>query len=233
MTMILSYEYQLQTSYSKTFNQTSTCESAIERVDGFIDEIGRFVNSHTLYIGASSTVASLITTNNAFKTLMQNLITAYGKLTKITYQGYTTDIFALTNDLCADLRQVFYMMGFDNYALKPIRALYVHLKKINKSMNLYEFKQWLSCINYLQITELNDVLATNPTGIVPSNMFPKYAEMFAVYITQASDQFAVVENLIDSLDHSFWNGHMLPIANFCIDVCNTYTFDLFAIKSGQ
>ena len=97
-------------------------------------------------------------------------------------------------------------------------------------MNLYEFKQWLSGVNYLQITELNDVLATNPTGIVPENTFPRYAELFAVYITQASDQFDVVDNLIDSIDRSFWNGHMLPIANYCIDICNTYTFDLFAIK---
>ena len=231
MTMVFSYEYQLQTSYAKTFNQKSTCESAIERCNVFINDINKYITDNALFVPASQSIANMIVSSNPFITLMESFIAEYDKLVNISYAGNNTTIFGLVNDLLSDLRRVFHLFGYDNYALKPIRAMYIHLKRINKSMNLYEFRQWVSGIDYSLINEMNDLLATNPNIDISPELFPRYAAMLEAYILQCHGSFAVVIGLIDSFDTSFWTAHMYPIANYCISMTSTYTYDMYALKS--
>lgn len=232
LTSLYSYINEFQTNYKQTFNQTSLCDIAIQTMNAHITNIMNYVDQHTDFmISTSSTLVSSIITDNPFITAMYDLKEMYSTCISIDYQGYKTNIFNLTNDLLSDLRYVFRMYGYDNYALKPIRALYIHLKKINTKMNIYEFKMWLSGIDYHTLSILNDLLANNPNNNVSPNVFIRYKEMYSQYIIQCHDVFDQITDTIDSfLNGSLYNDHMQPIITYCNSIVNTYTFDMYVIN---
>lgn len=232
LTMLYSYISDLQTDYASPILRNFTCDSFKESINKHIEDITTFINTHNTMIPNSITIAESIINNNPYLDIVNNLKSMYPVLTNISYQGNNTTIFDLTNSLLSDLGRIFKLFGFDNYALKPVRALYIHLKKINSRMNLYEFKQWVSNINYSDLASLRYMLAKNENIDISPEIFDRYAKMYREYIIAITTNaaFDSINDWINSLSDALYNSHMLPIIQHCIDISNTYTFDMYAIR---
>ena len=231
LTAIYSYTSEFQTDYTTTFNKTWLCDMAIETTQTLIDDINKYLLNHEPIDPTTNTIITSIIDNNPFITKMNNLKQLYSQCIYIQYQGSRLSIFNIINELLSDLRYAYYMFGFDNYAIKSIRALYIHLKKINKEMNIYEFKRWISGIDYNLITILKNLMARNHYNDIPVSTFDRYADLIRIYVLQCNTIFDQITALIDSLSTSFRTNHMDPIIAQCLNVLNLYTFDMYTISN--
>lgn len=72
------------------------------------------------------------------------------------------NIFTVYNrDVLAVLRNVYVNTGYDDYAADRIRALYMHLKKLNDGLSLGEFIDWLNHVDFTTLSKLDTMIATN------------------------------------------------------------------------
>lgn len=234
ITSVYSYMSEFQTDYDKPFLRTNLCDIALESINHYIYLIREYINSNHLSLQESYQIANVII--DRFNPIISNIKALeqdYSILYNTTYGNTPMTIFALTNNLISDIRRVYSLFGFDNYALKPVRSLYIHLKKINTKMNVYEFRQWISGINYSLLALLDKMLARNENIDIPSDLFKNYRIAFAQYVSTitATDVFNDIKNRIDSFSGSIYNDHINPILTHCTNIINNYTFDLYAIKS--
>lgn len=230
LTAVYSYISELQTNYAKTFNLKSVCDTACETYTEFRHEIMEYLQDNpNLMIQTSRTIAELIVAGE-FYTEMSALSNLYYMLIRINFHGQNTNIFKAANDFIADLRSVFYLYGFDNYALKPIRALYIHFKKINKTMNMYEFRQWVYGIDYNTIVQLPKMLAKNENSDVTAEKFENWAGLFSAFVRNCGSIIPMIEERVSALRTSFYAQHMTPIINHCINLINNYCFDFYTIN---
>ena len=231
LTAVYSYISEFQTDYTTTFNKTSLCNIAIETVGSMINDINQYLIDHTPMIPSTQTIIESITTGNPFIEIMNQLKTLYNGCLYIQYQGSTISIYTIINDLLKDIRYTYYMFGFDNFALHTIRALYIHLKKINTPMNVYEFKRWISGIDYNLILRMKYMLAKNQYSTISQSTFERYADMIRTYVVQCHSLFDDITNTIDSLSDSLYTTHLEPIISHCLNVLNTYAFDMYCISN--
>lgn len=234
LTSVYSCINELQTDYDKPFIRNVSCDNMITNITHHISVIHNYIRSNQMSLPQSYQIAETIDTQlNPIIDNLNHLKSCYNIIYYTSYPS-STNIFRLTNELLSDLRRVFSLFGFDNYALRPVRSLYIHLKKINTKMNLYEFRQWLSNINYTLLVLLDKMLAKNENIDIPSNMFERYRVAFASYVQTltVTDVFNDINDCIKSFtESSIYDNHILPIIRHCLNIINNYAFDLYAIKS--
>ena len=228
LTSLYSYISEFQTNYTKSFNMKMICDRCIETLTTHINEIQKMYDedSHFMLL-ESYNIGRLITVNNSFVSLMESLKTKYDTC---VYVQSNVSIFGVINDLLRDLKNVFHLFGFNNYALKSIRALYIHLKKINQPMDMYTFKRWLSGINYQLIEMLGNMLSNNENIDISPSIFYRYATLIRRYIVRSFTVFDSITQDIESMTSTMYESDIQPIVDFCDDIVNNYIFDLYTIK---
>ena len=228
---VYSYISQFQTDYTTTFNKSWLCDISTETIQTLIHDINEYVLNNQPTLQTTMNMIDSIINDNPFISIMNKLKTLYNQCVYIQYQGGTISIFSIINDLLRDLRYTYHMFGFDNYAMRSICALYIHLKKINTRMNVYEFKHWLSGINYTLLVNMKYMFAKNEYMDISQNTFARYADMIAIYIQQCHLLFDQITGIIDSMSTTFHTTHIEPLITYCLSTINTYTFDMFCISN--
>lgn len=229
LTALYAYISEFQTDYQTTFNKTWLCDMAIETINTMILDINQYVTNNPTCVLDSQTIVESVITDNPFIEMMNQLKDMYNSCLYVPYQGATLSIYAVISELLTDLRFTYYMFGFDNFAMRSIRALYIHLKKINKPMNVYEFRRWISGIDYNLLMKMKYMLAKNQYSTISQNMFDRYAAIIRTYVIQCHSVFEQITNTIDSMRDTFYTSHMEPIITYCLDIVDTYAFDMYTL----
>lgn len=233
LTSLYDYISSLETNYKTSYNQKSLIESAKGTINKHISTITEFIDNATFSdieeLSKAEDTLSLIINDNPFIGIIDNLETLINKISVIEYnsrQMSTTEFF---NQLISTMKQVYVTTGFDNNVAKRTRMLYITLKKINTTMNAYEYKKWLSEIDMYILGCLDSMIAKNENYKLDSNVFSKYYDALEVYMESVRDNIDELIECVDNITNNLQENHINPITKFCDDVVNHFIFDLFII----
>ena len=238
--VVYDYISDIQTNYTKTFNQSMLIESAINTITQRTLEIYSFMklqpNVHVFNVeGCDYDV-------NDIETLIigpKNGITSLGQLKSyidatlsINHNKIKMSIITFINDyVLPTLRTAYVSFGFDNSILKRARMLYIYLKKINTPMNIYKFQKWVNNIDIHTLSILDDLNADNENYNLASDTFKTLAKSLQSYINMIPQYVDLVKTKIESLSTTFKTDILDELINYCKEVLNKQVFDLYKIDS--
>ena len=238
MTFYLTYMYgyisELQTNYTKTFNQTSCIESGIETITTLIHKIDDFVGDGKIFMNPNTqTVVDSVLINNAFINHLNSIKEQIKQINTCRHNGKSTNIIEFVNDLLSKMKHVYVTTGFDNYASPSARMLYIHLKKINSSMNIYQYKHWLSNIDLDTLRVLDNTLAKNENYNLGNNVFITFYRTLNAYVEQTIPMMDTLDVLVNGMTTMLGNTHIKPIVSYCDDIIQRYIFDMFILDKVE
>ena len=221
----------IQTNYTSSFNQTSTLQNAIERVQKHIEELRDVVRGKAFIHADTQSIVDSVINDNPMIAIFENMIQGIQNcIVSNNLYGAKKNIFDNVNNYLQILQKTYQQTGFDQMALKRIRKLYVTMKRINSPMTLVEYEVWLNEIDDGYISkEIGAAVSDNPNVVNPSLDFDAYgsAFVFAKYntIIPGINALKAMYQTLEALKTS----HLSPIESYCADIVNHYVFDLYAI----
>ena len=242
----------LKTNYKKSYGQVGTVMAYVgpgERLRrGFVglpgslkvhkQEIYNFLETaHLVNIPGLSNptdVAHLITqTNVAIDTLEDIRETMLDIDMMILY--FNNQIRTYVDKIVlGNLKKVYMLRGFDQHIMKRTRMLYLHLKKINKPMNSYVYRKWLTNIDYDLLNVLDDCLAANtmePT--LGDGIFSQIHDKLIQYRDDTLPRLTQLDNLMTSIDTTVFTTHIAPLALYCKEIINNVIFDMYMLNTPE
>lgn len=235
LSTLYDYISALQTNYKTTYNQTSTIESATNTINKHISTIKSFASTASFNnVDGLSNTASIVTEiveNNKFITYVKYIQSLIDQISSISYNGRKISVVEFTNKLISSLKQVYVTSGFDNYVMKRARMLYINLKRINTTMNTYEYKKWLNNLDINILFNLDNMLAKNKNYSLGNDIFIKYWDSLNTYINSVNTIIDDLNTSINNLSNDLQDSHITPITNFCNDVINKLIFDIYMTKN--
>lgn len=234
MTLYLStiYDYisEIQTNYTTTYDQRSLIESGMESINKIINEINDFINSDLSFVDPDSlTVLTSIVDDNPIITTLNQMKNTTNTIIICILNNKSVSSIGYINSLISTIKHVYVSSGFDNSVLKRTRALYIHLKKINTKMNLYQYRQWILDIDTELLSKLDSLLANNSNYTMGPNVFTNFYRVIKNFQQTVPLRINLISNLIDTL-HETQIGHIRPIIGQCDYIIDNYIFDLFILK---
>lgn len=148
----------------------------------------------------------------------------------INSQGNQSDIFVNTQRLLMMLRKIYELSGFDRFAIRNVRALYVHLKRIQTEMGLYEYKQWLNDVDMETVDHLGDYLSDNPNLPYGSIELTNAVQNFKASVLIANTRIDSIQPLIDDFLSNIQTSYIDTLVAFCDDVTQNYIFDFYVMN---
>ena len=223
---VYDYINFMETNYTTAFDCAN--ELVLKR-DTLLKQIQNISDYLTTAQPSDSTIRIHLINNNILISNLNNIISA---INSIRNSVLSLPIYKFINEMfMPNLRHVYINSGFDDYALKRIRALYIHLKRINQPMNLTAFKQWVSEIDYTIIDELPNLFAANENADTPVTLFNTYKSGWRYFRNN-------IDRLIENLEeyYEFFNtrirtDHVDILTDFCNTVITTEIFSLYSIDS--
>lgn len=234
MTFYLTYAYDfinnMETDYNVAFFQSDDVVCGREKINRVIQDLQTFALGKTFTHPDIATIVDSILTDNVLITKTIAIGNAFVDINKCYVENNKlSDITSFVNRVIMLLRRTYITIGFDNNAMKRVRALYLHLKKINTKMNLFTFKTWLQNIDLTMLQQLDYVLARNENFVASSTTFTTCYNYMNSYITRVIPAINACTQLIADLSGSIKTSHLDPIAELCVDVVNDYMFDLYRL----
>lgn len=238
MTEYLCHVYdsiqELVTNYQKSFNISFRLLSMMETIQKDIQTITEFHHTHGKYMhDQTESIVNSIIQENAYIAELQTCLDLILKINSIKYQSKNMTLVEFFNLLTSTLRNVYVQVGFDNHVLRRARKLYMHLKKINTRMNLYQFRTWLNDLDIDLLNILDSSVASNTEVPVSPNTFTRFGAACSSYIVQTMPSITELKNHIKDLDGVFKETHIDPIIKFCDEIIHQFVFDLYAIDKIQ
>ena len=230
LTLYLSYVYDyintLQTDYTKTFNQHNTIDSAIETISNQLNKLSKYINENEedFYYEIPESIHNAIFKNPLLGKLMM-LDNEFKRISTCE----NTSIFTFINNIIKTLKRVYIETGFDNYSKDRIRMLYIHLKDINKPMNLYLYRQWLMDIDMDVLKNLDSMIAENENYSFGKSVFTGFYNILRRYIDNIIDVIPNINREIDNL----YDEHISQIQEYCSEYINHNIFDFYTIDNIQ
>lgn len=233
--MVYDYTSEIQTNYKKTFNISSICDRAIETLDVNKVKIDNLINNgniENIVVGSTSTqdIINLIQ-NRVFQNKMIELkgycISIINLPNETTTKSFVSFITAKEDGVIGILKYVYHMFGFDDNVKERVRRLYIHLKQINKPMNPYVFKKWLSNIDLHILETLDEHTAYNPNNTYNDQIFHSLYEKLSNYITYADPIIDTLDDGIKDLTDTYKTTNIDPIVAFCNKIINDIIFDIY------
>lgn len=235
LTSVYDYISTLQTNYRTSYNQNSVIESARETINRHITTIRDFSEGLTFpdVAGLSNTqdIINSVIFNNEFLNCINKIYSITRDIDKISFNGRTISFIEFINQLISTLKQVYVTTGLDNDAMKRARMLYINLKKVNTTMNPYEYYKWLTELDVHILSKLDDMLAANENYKLGNNLFKRFYDPLREYIDDVELHTTLLQISIRELTGTLQTSHIDPITKFCDDVINHFTFDMFILTN--
>lgn len=233
--MCYDYISSIKTDYSTSFNKQNIFESFSSSLQKHINDINSlkdntFVHPDTLNIIDKYFTSRMSDGNNILKTV-SSIRNTLRSMLRIGFNGRTSSIFSFIEEFIGILKRVYINYGFKDYSVPYIRNLYIHLKKINSTLNLYEFKSWLNDIDIEIIKNIGSCIADN--RYYTTINWNIYYDTFQKIITDVNDYINTLDNLYSNLDTAFNEqfGSNGELTKYCEDILEHYIFDLYTIDT--
>lgn len=232
----------LVTNYKTTWNPQSLIKSIKHTVEKRTDDIRKYVIGRGSALQFHATNAETIVDwfmnspveSNPVYGKMVDLETLlnYAKGTLTVHEQGRDIIYTLikTNqDVLTMIRKTYENTGFDRYAIRRLRRLYLQMKKLNQSMSLYEYEQWLNNLDVDTLTHITDYLSTNPNRLYPASAInaaiSKLLDCRDVAMSRISQIQPTLDSLLDNLQ-----GYLDTLVAYCDDVTQNWIFDFFVMN---
>lgn len=221
----------VETNYMVPFSENLQLRQIVEGVLHHIDMIETFADGKTFVHPQTQAVLNIITeSNNAIVSKLNSIITDIDTLRNII--NGNRNIFTVMNvDILDKMKYVYTSFGFDDYAVKRIRAMYMNFREINNGKNLYEWKEWISQLDVDILKKLDEMIAANKFYDVPSST---YFRTQGVWLNAAMLNTATwvidLEALYEMLS-SLRTTHFDSIASFCESIISDEIKPLYVIDS--
>jgi hypothetical protein len=159
--------------------------------------------------------------------LESNLKFAKGPLTN---NRYITDIFDNAQKLITIIRKIHESSGFDRFAIRNVRRLYIQLKQIEHNMSLYQYKQWLTDVDMTTVDHLQDYLADNPNNPYKDTEIAIAIRNFKASHLIATTRINLIQPIIDDFLSNVQTPYIDMLVTFCDDVIQNYIFDFYVMN---
>lgn len=235
VTYYLNYLYdyisELQTNYTKSYNQTSLLESCIETIEKHISDINEFVKDHNKFTHPNtSIIIDSIVNDNEFLNIINRANDLLKEINECEHNKRIISNIKFFNDFMKTLKSVYTQKGFDNVSLRYIKNLYDHLKRINRPLNPYQYKKWLNDVDDDIMNNVDSVLSNNDSLIINKSVFKSFYNSFIEYRESTIPLIDELMSLIDSLSTTLRDNHINILSEYCDDIINNYNIDLFIIS---
>lgn len=137
----------------------------------------------------------------------------------ITKSG-TTNIFTITSKLLMMMEKIYEYTGFDRYAIRRIRKTYMHLKKINSPMSLYEYKNWINEIDINLLEHIPDYFSDNDNIAYTPDQFRTVVDQLETGIETITSGFENLDEVMVEFK-DFCDDYFDTLKNYCNSVIQT------------
>lgn len=233
MSMVHDYMSSIMTDYQHSFNMTKLLTTFEQRIHTTATNMTPYVSESVEYSHQDTfnLVKRLFgenyTTTNMIYTSIDDIILKLKSMLIVNMNGRNISLYTFIQDFNGLLKRIYHNYGYKDYATPRARKLYMHLKKINLTMNLYEFGGWLSNIDILFINNIRNYVGNNT--LYPDIDFTQYINIFnyiydnaITWINGLSDAFTYLNNQ--------YNIQINDIRRFVFDIVNNYIFDMYRMN---
>lgn len=236
---VYDYTSEIQTNYKTTYNMSSIADRARDTIDVIrekileLDQNGNIANI-TVDGLTTADIINMIRMNafvvelNEMKNICENIIYLPNETPPKSFVSFIT---ARGDGLIGILKYVYYNFGFDDDVKERVRRLYIHLKKINKPMNAYQYKKWLDGIDLHILETLDQHTAYNPNNTYSDQVFNNLYEKLSEYIETVTPYLESLDTHVKALDDTFHTSYIRPYVRFCEKIYNDIIFDIFTYSS--
>lgn len=143
------------------------------------------------------------------------------------------------NWFTSTMKATYLNTGYQEQTLPRVRGLYLHFKKINSKLNLFQYHEWIDTSNYdadFLVKDLVNAISSYNTR----NILPQYNEMYirASNYRRVSDNvlqnaYTSFKNELDLLIESMDETELPAVEQWCGDVIEDKIKDLYVINDFQ
>lgn len=229
----------LTTNYVSMWNTQTTIKSIKHTVEKRCDDIQNYLEQRgdnlQVYGQNASTVieyCSVAHESNPVYFKMNELDTLlyYVKGTVVTHGQPDKTIFTTTDKLLTVIRKLHENTGFDRYAIRNVRRLYIQLKQLNQGMGLYQYAEWLENIDVETMEHLTDYLSNNPNRPYTDSYIIATVRDFLACRMIAQTRISQVQPFLDSLLTTLQTTYFDILIDYCDDVMNNCIFDYYVMN---
>lgn len=222
---------QLQTNYKTEWNQQTTVNSIVRMIEKYCGKINDYVSDRAgdiqFHHPNITNVLAQFNSDGGMVAVFQSIGIMMEKCH--VDRGGNFDIYTVTNKILSGLQKTYDTVGFDMYTIRHVRKLYIHLKKINERMSLYQYQKWLSDIDMDTLANLDNILSDNIRNETIPFKFLRYANAMNNYCPSLLSRAKQLALDLASLNGWIYDTHIRPLVEYCKDVVENYIFDLYTI----
>ena len=227
MTAVYDVCGYLETNYTLPFNQQSFIDKAVIKIQQCIDTIQTYADGKTFYHPESNTIVDTIVNDNPIIQMLRDIYNA-------TYDAMSTSkssrsiVYHSINKYLSHEESVYKNVGFKQRWLKRARRTYVHLKKLNKPMNLHQYERYWDNMDM-------DFIDAKTDKFISDSPIPYSKDIFAwgnkIHRDRDNDVMPGIGVLNAINVDSIKRLHMLSLQDYCITIITEDIKDTFMINT--
>lgn len=226
--MIIVYDIinELLNDYDHSYHKYKILMDYRVELNQVLSEIDKMHHVDFEY-SESANIIDLLINDNFFVNTLNDLIELFAKLERAEFDNREISLTDLINKyILATIRYVYKTAGFKSEIYPNVRKLYIHLKRFNRKINLYQFHNWFTAINPSLLKQMDEYIAYNPEYDLPKNTF----ENLAVYLGQAKIRVLTAITSINEKTHNIDVLQQLhDLKEYIKTIKENYVFDLYCI----
>ena len=219
----------IETRYTYSFDVCKQLSVYVNKLNQYVTDVnnyitsntGKFINTSSYLTTFSDCISNTITILNSLSTKIQQFRSS---INNQTIYDYLNIVFL------KQFHAVYEEFGFDDYTTDRLHALYDHLIKINESMNLYEFDQWIKGIDINLLAYLYSMMSNNPNNHIDPTVFTVFYSRMDSFIVDSSAYIDDINDLYNEISTTVYSDYIQSVTSACFDtVLNNTSMELYAI----
>lgn len=221
---------ELLNDYDKSYHKYKVLDRHKTRLNRVISEIRKY-NGKTFMCLDSQTVLNSIITNNTFMTLLDELIEKFTILERCNFEDRNISVTELINKyVLSTIRFVYKTNGFKSEIYPDVRKIYIHLKRLNRKMNLYKYSEWLDGLNSTKIKLMDKYISDNPNYELPQRVFENLATYVGALKVKHGTTITSINQKLNTLSS---DTQLSTLKTYINTIRSNYIFDLYCIDNVE
>ena len=231
MSMVHDNISSLMTNYTKSFNEMKLLSVFKQRIVETVDKISPLVVDNYSHPDTYNIINRLFgenyaTTNMIYKSII-DIMNKTNSIISLNVSGRNTTLYAFVQEFTGLLKRIHLNYGFKDYAVPRARKLYLHLKRINLTMNMYELRNWITNLDILFIMNIESYIANNT--LYPGINFSTYKQIFNQLDTDLPNDVDDLIGLYETLNNEY-NMQFDNVRRFVWDIYDNYIFNMYRMN---
>ena len=221
----------LMTNYTISFNETKLLSIFKQRMLDYVDKFTPYITDDYSHPDTYNLINRLFGENystlNFIYSTINDITDKTNYIVSLVVEGRNTTLYAFVQDFTGLLKRVHLNYGFKDYAVPRARKLYIHLKRMNLTMNMYELRNWITNLDIMFINNIDQYVANNT--LYPGINFETYKQIFNQLDVNLPNEIDELISLYETL-YNQYNMQFNNIRDFVWDIYDNYIFDMYRIN---